>query len=53
MGRPGEFPATVELAVVPDADHGFKVPKRASLSSEETMALIVEATVEWLTARIA
>lgn len=52
MGRPDEFPPTVELAVVPDADHGFKVPKRASLSSEETMAVIVEATVEWVTTRV-
>lgn len=53
FGVPDEFPETFELTVVPDADHGFKVPKRAALSQEETHALIVEAVVEWVTARVA
>jgi predicted alpha/beta-hydrolase family hydrolase len=52
FGGPAEFPASVEITPVPDADHGFKVPKRAELSQEETLALIVEAVVEWVTVRV-
>jgi predicted alpha/beta-hydrolase family hydrolase len=52
FGSPEEFPEGVELTVVPDADHGLKVPKRALLSQEEAHALIVEAVVEWVTARV-
>lgn len=52
MGRPEEFPDPlpdhVDLAVVPGADHGFKVPKRGDVSEEDAMALLVEATLEWL-----
>jgi len=53
FGGPAEFPATVDITAIPDADHGFAVPKRAELSQDETLALIVEAVVEWVTARIA
>jgi len=53
FGGPEAFPEHVELTVIPDADHGFKVPKRAALSQEETHALLVEAVVEWVTARVA
>ena len=53
FGRPDEFPGGVELAAIPDADHGFAVPKRAVLSQEDALALIVEAVVEWVTARVA
>lgn len=52
FGGPDEFPPEFDLTVVPDADHGFGVPKRALLSRDETMALIVEAVVEWVTARV-
>ena len=45
-GRPEEFPADVDLTVVPGADHGFRVPKRGPVSQEEAMAIIVEATLE-------
>jgi predicted alpha/beta-hydrolase family hydrolase len=48
MGRPEEFPADVDLCVVPAADHGLAVPRRGPLSQEETMALVVETTLEWL-----
>ncbi|WP_292602587.1 alpha/beta family hydrolase [Nocardioides sp. REDSEA-S30_B4] len=52
MGRPEEFPDPlpdhVHLAVVPGADHGFKVPKRGDLTEDDAMALLVEATLEWL-----
>ena len=51
--RPTSSRRGLELTAIPDADHGFKVPKRAVLSQEETYALIVEAVVEWVTARVA
>lgn len=52
FGGPSDLPPSVEITAVPDADHGFKVPKRAMLSQEETLALIVEAVVEWVTVRV-
>ena len=36
------------LAVVPAADHSFKVPKSAPVSQEEALGIIVESTLEWL-----
>lgn len=48
MGRPDEFPADVDLAVVPAADHGFKVPARGELTQSEALEVIVEATLEWI-----
>jgi uncharacterized protein len=53
MGRPEEFPDTTELAVVPAADHGFKVPARGPLSQAEALALVVEATLEWIVREVA
>jgi uncharacterized protein len=53
FGRPAEFPESIELVPVPDADHAFRVPKNASLSQEQTLTLLVEAVVEWVTARVA
>ena len=53
LGAPADFPENVDLAVVPDADHSFTVPRRAVLSQQETYDLIVEAVVEWITARVA
>ncbi|WP_325049854.1 alpha/beta hydrolase family protein [Nocardioides sediminis] len=51
MGRPEEFPADldhVDIAVVPAADHGLKVPARAPLSQDDAMGIVVESTLEWL-----
>ena len=48
FGRPEEFPDDTEMCVVPGADHGMKVPKRGPVSEEEAMAIVVEATLEWL-----
>ena len=48
FGRPEEFPSGVDLAVVPSADHGLKVPARAELSQPEALDLVVEAVLEWL-----
>jgi predicted alpha/beta-hydrolase family hydrolase len=52
FGAPADFPESVDLAAIPDADHGFRVVRRAVLSQEETYALIVEAVVEWVNARV-
>jgi uncharacterized protein len=53
MGRPEEFPDTTELTVVPAADHGFKVPARGPLSQADALALVVEATLEWIVREVA
>jgi predicted alpha/beta-hydrolase family hydrolase len=48
FGRPEEFPDSTEMCVVPGADHGLKVPRRGLVTDEEAMAIVVEATLEWL-----
>ena len=48
MGLPEEFPEGTDLAVVPAADHGLKVPARGPLSQAEALDLVVEAVLEWL-----
>ncbi|PVG83295.1 hydrolase [Nocardioides gansuensis] len=51
FGRPEEFPAGVrgvDLAVVPGADHGLKVPARGPVTQEEAMGIVVETVLEWL-----
>lgn len=53
LGAPDEFPETTTMAVIPEADHGFAVPRRAALDAEQTLTLVVEAVLEWVTARIA
>jgi predicted alpha/beta-hydrolase family hydrolase len=52
FGRPEEFPEDTELAEVPDANHGMKVPKRAALDQSGSLGLIVEATLEWVVREI-
>ena len=48
MGRPESFPADLELVVVPGADHSFKVPRRADVSQEEALEILVQSTLEWI-----
>ncbi|MGZ4494084.1 MAG: alpha/beta hydrolase family protein [Nocardioides sp.] len=48
FGRPEEFPPDHELTVVPGGDHGFAVPRRGEVSPEEALAIVVEATLEWI-----
>lgn len=48
FGRPEEFPETQEVVVVPDADHGLTVPKRAALTQTEVHGLVVEAALEFV-----
>jgi predicted alpha/beta-hydrolase family hydrolase len=48
MGLPQEFPEGTDLVVVPAADHGLKVPAKGPLGQTGALALVVEATLEWL-----
>jgi predicted alpha/beta-hydrolase family hydrolase len=48
FGRPEEFPASFELAVVPGGDHSLKVPKRGAVTQEDALGIVVEATLEWI-----
>jgi uncharacterized protein len=52
FGRPEEFPESVRLVVVPDADHGFKVPKRSELTASDVQGLVVEAALEFVVREI-
>ena len=52
MGRPEEFPPDIDLSVVPEADHGFAVPARASLSQDDALEIVVESTLEWIVREI-
>jgi uncharacterized protein len=48
FGRPEEFPADVDLTVVPSGDHSFRVPKRGEITPEDALGIVVEATLEWV-----
>jgi uncharacterized protein len=48
FGRPEEFPAAQQIVVVPAADHGFKVPRRAELDQDDVRGLVVEAALEFI-----
>jgi predicted alpha/beta-hydrolase family hydrolase len=48
FGTPEEFPSDVDLAVVPAADHSFRVPKKADITQEDALGIVVEATLEWV-----
>lgn len=48
MGRPEEFPAGVEMTVVPGADHSLRVPRSGPLTAEEALGIVVESTLEWV-----
>ncbi len=48
MGRPEEFPAGVEMTVVPNGDHSLRVPARGEVSQEEALGIVVESTLEWI-----
>jgi uncharacterized protein len=48
MGSPEEFPEHLQMTVLPEADHGLKVPARAHVSQEDVLSILVEATVEFV-----
>ncbi|OAR24726.1 hydrolase [Streptomyces sp. ERV7] len=48
FGRPGEFPeGDYQLVEVPFGDHGFAVPKRASLTQDAALGIITEGVGRW------
>ncbi len=53
FGTPEEFPGDIDLAVVPAADHSMKVPKSASVSQADALAVVLEATLEWVVREVA
>jgi predicted alpha/beta-hydrolase family hydrolase len=52
FGAPGEFPDGVDLAVVPAADHSLRVPKSAGIDQDDALAVVLEATLEWIVREI-
>lgn len=52
FGTPEEFPSHLDLAVVPAADHGMKVAKSAPVDQEDALAVVLEATLEWVVREI-
>ncbi|MFG3494950.1 alpha/beta family hydrolase [Streptomyces sp. NPDC047928] len=49
FGTPAEFPAgDHELVEVAWADHGFAVPKRASVTQDEALGTITDGVAKWL-----
>lgn len=52
FGTPEEFPSHLDLAVVPAADHGMKVPRSAPVDQEDALAVVLEATLEWVVREI-
>jgi predicted alpha/beta-hydrolase family hydrolase len=53
FGTPEEFPDGIELAVVPSADHSMKVAKSAPVSQADALAVVLEATLEWVVREVA
>jgi len=53
FGTPGEFPDSVDLAVVPAADHSMKVARSAAVSQDDALAVVLEATLEWVVREVA
>jgi len=48
FGTPEEFPEGFDMTVVPGGDHSFKVPKSGPVSQDDALAIVVEATLEWV-----
>jgi len=53
FGTPEEFPDDIDLALVPAADHSMKVAKSAPLSQADALAVVLEATLEWVVREVA
>ncbi|MBB4983137.1 MULTISPECIES: alpha/beta hydrolase family protein [Streptomyces] len=51
FGRPEEYPeGPYELVEIPYGDHGFAIPKRAPLTQDEALAVLVDGVTKWITA---
>lgn len=53
FGGPADFPADVDVRAVPFADHSFRVPGRAPVSREQTLAHVCALVEDWLAAILA
>ncbi|MEZ5097238.1 MAG: alpha/beta family hydrolase [Nocardioides sp.] len=53
MGRPEEFPGTIEMTVIPEADHALRVPRRSALTQDEALGVLVESVLEWIVREVA
>ena len=53
FGTPEEFPAHVDLSVVPGADHSLRVLKRGDVTQEEAYGIVVESALEWIVREVA
>ena len=52
LGAPHEFPPGSSIAVVPRADHEFRVPARDSRSRREVLDVVVTAAQTWIDRRV-
>ncbi|GAA5024765.1 alpha/beta family hydrolase [Actinopolymorpha pittospori] len=52
FGRPEELPDGPDVAVVPGADHEFRVARSAPVSQEDALMVLVEAIAEWIARRV-
>lgn len=50
MGRPEEFPADTQIAVVPQGDHSLRVPAKTGLGQPDLDEYLSDAVVQWLVA---
>jgi uncharacterized protein len=48
FGTPEEFPDHVDLAVVPGGDHSLRVARSAPIGQDDALAVVLEATLEWI-----
>lgn len=48
FGTPEEFPEGYNVVPVPGADHSLRVRSRDPVSQDEALAIVVEATLEWV-----
>lgn len=48
FGHPAEFPEGTRIVEVPQADHGFVVPKRADIGQEAALAVLTDGVCSWM-----
>jgi predicted alpha/beta-hydrolase family hydrolase len=48
FGRPAEFPADADVRAVPDADHGFAVPKSSPVGQDAALERLLAHVTAWL-----
>ena len=53
MGAPEEFPEHLQMTVLPEADHGLKVPTRAEVGQDDVLEILVEAAMEFVVREVA